>query len=130
MVGRTKALTEEDKNRFHRLREHGCIACKIMGFGWSVPEIHHLTKGFKRLGHEFTLPLCAWHHRAVPPFVTMKKSEARDVLGPSLAMGKRSFQKWFGSEEKLLEQINWWLESEEKDDEPREHGVNVNSLPF
>lgn len=106
------------------------MACKIMGFPWSQPEIHHIAKGFKRLGHEFTLPLCAWHHRAEPPFMGMKKSEAREVFGPSLAMGKRSFQKWFGSEEQLLEQINWWLKSEEEAEGPREPGVNGSSFPF
>ena len=41
----------------------GCIICLIEGRGESQAEVHHLLSGGRRMGHLFTIPLCALHHR-------------------------------------------------------------------
>jgi hypothetical protein len=86
----------------------GCVACRKLGL-WRVPEIHHIVSGY-RLGNDHTLPLCAWHHRGVPPDMDMYKSVAVKKLGPNLRDEKKRFVKEFGSEMNLLEEVNQWLD--------------------
>jgi hypothetical protein len=97
---------------------YGCVACRKRGL-ISYPEIHHIVSCHKRYGHDHTLPLCAWHHRGVPPAFEMTKKAARKLLGSSLAESKRDFTAEFGSELELLMEVNSWLNSAEKDDAPR-----------
>ena len=42
---------------------HGCLPCRMEGWGYVAPEVHHITRGGVRMGHLFTLPLCSGHHR-------------------------------------------------------------------
>lgn len=42
---------------------HGCLACRIDGNGHVHPEVHHMLRGGRRIGHLFTLPLCPGHHQ-------------------------------------------------------------------
>jgi hypothetical protein len=85
----------------------GCIACRKQGFQRPA-EIHHLVEGY-RLGHDATIPLCEWHHRGVPPMMSMTKAHARKLLGPSLEESKRQFVAEYGSEKELLDEVNEWL---------------------
>lgn len=44
--------------------EYGCIACRMEGFGYVRPAVHHILRGGVRMGHLFTLPLCdPGHHQ-------------------------------------------------------------------
>jgi hypothetical protein len=56
--------TPADFERMDRLREMDCMCCALKG---DLPskrvEIHHVKQGNKRLGHLYTIPLCAAHHR-------------------------------------------------------------------
>lgn len=45
---------------FEAITEHGCII-NNNDCGGGL-ERHHLTRGGRRLGHLYTLPLCRWHH--------------------------------------------------------------------
>jgi hypothetical protein len=49
----------------------GCVACRKDGRVNRQYEHHHLNfngkAGQKRLGHDFTIPLCGWHHVGRPP---------------------------------------------------------------
>jgi hypothetical protein len=73
-----------------------------------VVEIHHQNLGAhagqKRLGDEFTIPLCTWHHRGIPRLMNSK--DARKILGPSLARESKAFRRRFGSDRKLLRITN------------------------
>jgi hypothetical protein len=81
----------------HGFQLIGCIACSQLG-RYSQPEVHHLIRGNKRRGDEFTVPLCPAHHRGV--------GHVSILHGPSLAHGSKPFRERFGSDEYLLEQTN------------------------
>lgn len=42
---------------------YGCVACRIDGGGIVAPQVHHMLRGGRRIGHLFTLPLCPGHHQ-------------------------------------------------------------------
>lgn len=94
--------------RFDALQRLGCIASRIAGLGYAAPDIHHLTEGGRRLGHDHTIPLSPWFHRGVAPH-GMSQAEAETKWGPSLAKSKRAFTARFGTERELLEQVNTLL---------------------
>ena len=90
-----------ERKRLLAVKEGPCVAC-IQRELYNFPcDAHHLKSGDRRRGHEYTIGLCAWHHRAEPG--SMGHKEAREVLGPSLAEGSRPFHDEFGSDESLLE---------------------------
>lgn len=90
--------------RFRRLKEIGCLACWMIGFMDVYPEIHHQNldehAGQKRLGDEFTVPLCGWHHQGHGP------ASLYETLGPSLKLHAREFREKFGSDAVQLEKTN------------------------
>jgi uncharacterized Zn-finger protein len=99
----TPKPTEENIERFEALKALGCIVClKFYNCRMSA-EIHHLLSGNKRRGHEFTIPLCGWHHRGV---TILTREHADQSYGPSLANGSKPFHRAFGSDEDLLAQTN------------------------
>jgi len=106
----------EQKRRWELIRGRGCICCEAMGFTYRAPQIHHMTVGGKhgaqRLGHDFTVGLCAWHHLGLKPLENyICGTEPEDVYGPSYALTPRAFRREFGSDEELLryqnELIGW-----------------------
>ena len=99
MVGKTKTITRAHKERFGKLQDLGCICCLNERSGYRAPDIHHITLTGRRLGHDYTIPLCPYHHRGV--------IGSHEVFrGPSLADGKKPFVDYFGTEQELLEQVN------------------------
>ena len=112
MVGKTKAPTKKDKRRFQLLPQVGCICCKACGIHNEYVQIHHIISGNKRMGHQYSLPLCVWHHSGVPP-EGLTPEEAESKVGPSLKSKKR-FNEVFGSELELLEWTNRFLEKIEE----------------
>ena len=105
MVGRQKPPTKDELRRYHALQELGCIACRINGVSHgAIPEIHHLVEGNKRLGNDYTIPLCAWHHRGEAA------SQWEKLKGPSLARSKREFIAEYGTERELLDAVNKIIE--------------------
>lgn len=88
--------TKAQQERFKKLHELGCICCKKLGF-WQFPEIHHIVEGMRRLGHDWTLPLCKMHHR---------DRGLSDFWGPSIADGSKAFAKRWGTQRELLREVN------------------------
>ena len=80
-----------------QVADYGCIACHQDGL--NVPaEIHHIRKHTGmglRPSHFNILPLCASHHR------TGKIS---------VHLGKKAFEKKFGTEEQLQKQLRERIE--------------------
>lgn len=105
---RHTGLNKRDRRRFADLQILGCICCTKEG-RIREAEIHHLVEGRKRLGHQATIPLCPWHHRALPPLDGMDEATSEKLLGPSLARNKREFIARYGTEHDLLDEINSWL---------------------
>lgn len=98
MVGRTAPRSARDNARLSILSEVGCLACMVDGW-WEPAEIHHPTEGFHRHRdeHQHSYPLCAWHHRAVPPNVVSVD------FGPSLARNPAEYRARYGSEPELVQ---------------------------
>lgn len=99
-----------DRERFRLLQVIGCIACTIDGRPKVPPDIHHLLSGGRRIGHQATIPLCPHHHRGLIPADCRTAREAEERHGPSLAVSPRAFKERYGSEEDLLETVNYMLE--------------------
>lgn len=93
MVGKTKAATADEKRRMTILKENvPCIPC-LIEYGLPVlPTIQHVSRGYKRLGHGFTWSGCGWHHLGLEPRMD----------GPSLANGRKPFERRYGPEEFLV----------------------------
>jgi len=89
--------------RFEAIKEGGCIACRLYGFGFVACEIHHLTvggrHGQRRRGHDYTIGLCTYHHRGQPDGYGHKR-------GPSYALAPKAFRATFGDDDFLLQYQN------------------------
>lgn len=95
-----------------RVKRTECLACRSPTPYPSTglpTEVHHLTSCGMRLGHEFTIALCQWHHRGEPP-MGHSKSEATKIYGPSYADGRKPFMAVYGTDSELLEEQNRILE--------------------
>jgi hypothetical protein len=91
-------VKKAEKEHLSRVAALGCIVCRRLKFGTSPAEIHHIrsgTGGGRRASHFDVLPLCDRHHRNGP-----------DALH---VMGSKAWQRVFGSEIELLEQVKEML---------------------
>lgn len=108
----TPRPTKADLQRFDALYALGCIACFLRTLGFRYPEIHHLNldgkAGQKRRGHQYTIPLCGWHHVGKVDFGRSSLGMA-EKYGPSLAKQSKRFREIFGTDDVLLERVNKML---------------------
>lgn len=66
-------------------------------------DYNHAKSGNKRRGHALGYALCVWHHRRHPmPGKTF--AETRDIYGPSLMDGSRTFHETYGTDDELIDQ--------------------------
>lgn len=126
-----KPINQLDRERFYLLKNHyGCAACRHLGISGHTVEIHHLVEGY-RLGHQFTIPLCIWHHRGERENLAVTMERMRQFFGPSLAREKKAFVSKFGSERELLEEVNRWLDRNHiKEGEKKGLGESESFFPF
>lgn len=112
MVGKTKRPNAAEKRRMTVLKENvPCIPCLLIVRRVRLPSIQHTVHGMRRDGHLSTYSSCDWHHfghplenwQSLPGSVGGAKQATMGYLGPSIAMGRRTFQETFGTEEKLVE---------------------------
>jgi hypothetical protein len=102
--------SKADQARFDKLRELGCIACRIARhvFPCGHTEIHHLVdKGNRKLsgGHLATIPLGRWHHQGIP-LMDRTKRYMRLTYGPSMREQSRAFRATYGTQRELLARVN------------------------
>lgn len=101
------APTKAQYARFEMIRGYGCIACRQLMMRFTYPEVHHLTTRGRRIGHDYTIGLCSYHHRNCVLTMEFKTpSEAQAVLGTSLARSPATFHQDFGHDQDLLDQQN------------------------
>ena len=93
-------MTKADKARFLAFQEIGCVAC-AQDYRFALADAHHLLSGGRRKGHQYTIPLCPWHHRGVPP-EGFAIGGAELILGPSLALSPKRFRDEYGDDDLLL----------------------------
>ena len=59
-------MTKDERKHYDRISQHGCIACRVLGYGYSPCEIHHIRTGTGagRKSHwSKAIGLCPNHHR-------------------------------------------------------------------
>jgi len=101
MVGKTTA-TAAEKRRLALIKEHmPCIPCLLTLNRTRLPTVQHVTSGFTREGHHKTYASCDWHHLGVKANGWSRQAMS-GLLGPSLTMGKRTFQDEYGHEHVLV----------------------------
>ena len=83
------------------IKDSGCILCLLAHGKTQAPDVHHLTSGSRRRGHQATIGACPYHHRGLVPENHTKQSIS-GMLGPSYAWGRRGFAAFFGSDDLLL----------------------------
>ena len=88
-MGPSKAPNKIEREWMALVADFGCVACKQDGHD-SPASVHHITSGFRRVGHLATIGLCEPHH----------KGDGRVV--PSVHFQKRTFSARYGSELELL----------------------------
>lgn len=104
----------EQVRRFELLRRNGCHLCRMLDYSpqAGVTEVHHLTVGGKhgapRMGHDFTIPLCGWHHRGVirPGTRGFDADYMATLYGPSYALTPKAFRREYGDDLVLLREVN------------------------
>lgn len=107
--------TVAQAKRFDAIRSNGCLACFInrlheptrkehnFQFCQMPIEIHHVLSGGRRMGHDYTLGLCRWHHQGDKwPDITMSATVASNTFGPSFGREPRRFREIYGQELDLL----------------------------
>lgn len=101
--------TREEEARITTAKEGPCMAClalveqQLLEPGLVVVgcDYNHAKSGNLRRGHAFGYALCKWHHMRYPmegnTFATM-----RQIYGPSLMDGSRTFHETYGSDDELI----------------------------
>lgn len=110
----SKPWNRTEKARRDALHDSTCLACRLRGIRTPHPEVHHLLSGGRRIGHMATIALCTWHHRGVPPFGRTVRAH-RQVYGPSLMDGAKTFREAYGHDTELLTLQNEVLAAEAKE---------------
>lgn len=90
----TTAPTVEEKRWMDEVVAYGCIVCRLQYGCFRECEVHHLLRGSIRMGHLFTIGLCApGHHRDALPGLGMVSRHPT----------KSNFERRYGTEMELLE---------------------------
>ncbi len=112
--------------RFESLLAIGCLSCRLnIATGIFKPtglrtEIHHQNEdgkhGNPRLGDEFTVPLCVWHHqgKGVPfnePNKRITVDEMAAKYGPSWPQSGNVFHAAYPRDEQMLSTANSLIQS-------------------
>jgi len=91
------------KVRYAALAELGCIVCYNLSGLFTPTCIHHIRHGqgmSQRSHFSDTLPLCHMHHQG-------------GACGVALHAGQSTWEKNFGTETELLEQVNTLIGDED-----------------
>lgn len=96
-----KSITAAQRERFAQIKTGRCVACWVKGITTIGCDAHHLLSGGRRIGHEASVALCAWHHRG-HPFDGETPPRMRMLYGPSLMDGSKTFRNHYGTDDELL----------------------------
>lgn len=87
MAGYYMAMSKEESRHYDRVARLGCIACNVLGYGFSPAEIHHIKSGNAAMGkkshYSLVIPLCYPHHRG-------------GTYGVAYHAGKKAFEAAIG----------------------------------
>lgn len=89
--------TAAEKRHQQKVRELGCIVCRLEGKGLTPPQIHH-PKLNGKTDNMMILPLCYYHHMA-------DQQQPPNPAYTSRHPNRKAFEERHGSEDYLLEQV-------------------------
>lgn len=95
-------MLKEERLHYEKLSQIGCIVCRRLGFGYTLPHIHHIRHGVgmaQRSHYLMAIPLCPLHHQ-------------HGGHGVALHAGQKTFEANFGTESELLEHTTKLLKGE------------------
>ena len=114
MVGKSPQIRKAERERMEIIRLYcGCLPCLLIGHLDRHATVEHVTDRGRRIGknsevHRHTIGLCGWHH-----FGHTNNHRTRHHMttefGPSLALGRRSFEAYFGDEVTVLIPVQDYL---------------------
>ena len=96
-----KPATKEERRHMARVADLGCIVCKNEMLGKTPAALHHIRTGYgisQRAKHTEVIPLCPRHHQT-------------GGHGMAIHAGQKTWQKRFGTELELLEQVRGLLDN-------------------
>lgn len=106
--------TREEKRRMDLMVQLPCRACIQEPPGWPRARscVQHIVEGNRRMGHLYTIPLCAGHHqgrwtRAQRHFMDSSVIEMRAV---ALSDGSKLFVARYGTERDMWEETQLELD--------------------
>ncbi len=88
-------MKKADSIHLSRVAALGCIVCRNHNLGETPAEIHHIRTGqgtSQRAEHRKSIPLCHMHHR-------------NGGYGVAIHAGRKQWERNFGTELQLLEQV-------------------------
>ena len=93
-------MTKYERMRIEAMMRLGCVFCAVLGVvNAHQLECHHIVDGNRRLGHWYSLPCCAGHHRL------MWTPEQRQIFTPEqlvgVASGSKAFEPIYGTEREM-----------------------------
>ena len=95
-----KSANKDEKAHMTAVAALGCIVCRNLGYPDSPAAIHHTRAsagGGQRSSHYEVLPLCPTHHQT-------------GGYGVAFHAGSECWQRKYGTEVELLEQVRKLLE--------------------
>lgn len=97
--------TREEKRRIVEMLALGCAACKQEPPGWPAGRacVHHIVEGNRRLGHIYTIPLCAGHHQGIWTRAQRHymQTSAIQMRAIALSDGSKLFVERYGTEREM-----------------------------
>lgn len=104
MMHSTRAPTKYEAERIEAMKRLGCVACAVLGVpNLNELELHHILDGGVRMGHWFSLFLCAGHHQG------RWTTEQLDWIEPekrfAISDGRKRFNAVYGTERSLWERV-------------------------
>ena len=110
MVSKSKPPTAAEKRRLSTIKENmPCLPCLLTLDRTRLPTVQHVVSGFTREGHHRTYASCGWHHLGIKVDGWSRQAMS-GLLGPSLTMGKRTFQSEYGPESLLIAMQDFLLQ--------------------
>ena len=105
----TRAPTKYEAERIEAMKKHGCVACAVLGVpNLNELELHHILDGGKRMGHYFSIFLCAGHHQGRWTEGQLDWIEPKQRF--AISDGRKRFNAIYGTERLLWERVQKKLE--------------------
>jgi hypothetical protein len=91
--------TRYEQERIEAMVKLGCAACAHLGIPYAQIEVHHILDGGVRMGHWFTIPLCAGHHQGYFTKLQTELIEPQKLV--SISSGRKAFRRVYPTEREL-----------------------------